>query len=135
MAFNKKTTPDAKELVKALVDAVVETPKKQYELSVEDVKYLGENAYSKSAWLFIAKRHGFDPDTRSELFTYEYTDEKTKLIKVSPKAFFATPKVYPLIDPDRRQGPNATQPGQHVNRLGQVDPTAPDPNFSATEDV
>ncbi len=54
--------------------------RRQYELSDADVEFLGENQYSDEAWLRIARKHLFDPDTR------EYTIAGTK------RAFTAIPK-------------------------------------------
>lgn len=71
--------------------------KRQYELSEDDVATLGKGAHSKEAWLAVAMRHGFDPDTREDLPPAVYSDTRSpKLIRKAPQAFLATPKNWDL---------------------------------------
>jgi hypothetical protein len=72
-------------------------PKRQYELSDNDAEYLGKKFYSKAAWLAIAIRHGFDPETMEVL---EGTNDR---------ALIAVPKKYPKPEPQKANGPLTTK--------------------------
>ncbi len=69
--------------------------KHQFELSDNDLEFLGSNQYSEDAWLTIGYNRGFDPATREIL-------PNTK-----NRAYLAVPKKYPPV-PMKHTGPLST---------------------------